>query len=462
MSQIATAIIDLRRDHPNMFTPDRLLVNGFTNVARVVDRVVESGFTHVTFAVNAPINVDTGNIDLFDEQAHAGDRDKSLAKDLWQLTDYAKSKGLKVYINPALVDHTNDRWITKNTVFGAGFTHAQMFDSFSQYMGELAAKSQQHGVSGIYIGGLNHGLVSEEFRPQWQKVIDAVRAGFSGDLVHKYFYNSQSVLWDMVDVKSLWIHSTLSRQVLTGIDEIYREYFGVDSDTPRAIVDVIREHMLQSNKSVIIEHSPINAGDTFVGDNFQLSSFFNTGSVNTSLFEINHERQASRHAASIKLVNEEFQGQIGISVAEYSPWQMADWLVNPQHANNPWQVYANLGFNILRSPRAEKWIEVYLDGGDIMGLDVTDGVTRFKDLRRAPAIDMDDRDVLDMTVLEQDLGIDLWFSGDRAPTRNVDATGAVWERGNVIFVSTDRDTQPEWWCRVVGVRDVDGDNFWFG
>ena len=89
-------------------------------------------------------------------------------------------------------------------------------------------------------------------------------------------------------------------------------------------------------------------------------------------------------------------------------------------------------------------------------------MTRFKDLRRSKGVEIDNGDVLDMTALEQDLGIDLWFSGDRAPTRKVDATGAVWERGNVIYVSTDRDTQPEWWCRVVGVRDVDGDNFWFG
>jgi hypothetical protein len=92
----------------------------------------------------------------------------------------------------------------------------------------------------------------------------------------------------------------------------------------------------------------------------------------------------------------------------------------------------------------------------------SDGVTRFKDLRRSKGVEIDNGDVLDMTVLEQDLGIDLWFSGNRAPGWRTDATGAVWERGNVIYVSTDRDTQPEWWCRVVGVRDVDGDNFWFG
>ena len=92
----------------------------------------------------------------------------------------------------------------------------------------------------------------------------------------------------------------------------------------------------------------------------------------------------------------------------------------------------------------------------------SDGVTRFKDLRRSKGVEINNDDVLDMTVLEQDLGIDLWFSGNRAPGWRTDATGAVWERGNVIYVSTDRDNQAEWWCRVVGVQDVDGDNFWFG
>jgi hypothetical protein len=93
---------------------------------------------------------------------------------------------------------------------------------------------------------------------------------------------------------------------------------------------------------------------------------------------------------------------------------------------------------------------------------LANGVTRLKDLRRAPAIKLSGDKVLDFTDMEQDLNFDLWFNGGRAPSRKIDATGAVWESNNVIYVSTDRDNKAEWWARVVGVRDLDGDDFWFG
>lgn len=109
-----------------------------------------------------------------------------------------------------------------------------------------------------------------------------------------------------------------------------------------------------------------------------------------------------------------------------------------------------------------KTAEIDLVNYDVIDVGVENGVTRVRDLRRAPAIQAQEEDLLDLTGLAQDLDLDLWWSGDRAPGRKVDATGAVWERGNVIYVSTDRDQKAEWWARVVGVRDLDQDDFWLG
>lgn len=462
MSQISTAIIDLRFDQSDR-TPDGLLVNGFANVSRVIDRIAETGFTHVTFGVNAPVNVDTGLVDLYDDRPGAYNPNKSLPRDLWQLVDYAKSKGLGVYINPQIVDHTNDYHITGDTRFGAGVSVDRVFQSLSQYFGEVAARAQTHKVDGIYVGGLQHGLVTEGYRSQWQMLVDGVRANFSGQLIHHYFYDGDSVVWDMVDVSSLWIHRILSREPLIAVQDIHREYFSVDSDTPRAVVDVVRDHAQAHNKPVILEHAPINASDRFIGESLTLGQFYETGELLPELSTLNHARQAARHAAFIQLVREDLASDVlGLSISEYAPWQMADWLVDPAKANQLWQVFVSQGSGIQHSPQAEKWISVALNDGDIVNVGVETGVSRVRDLRRAPAIQAQEEDLLDLTGLAQDLDLDLWWSGSRAPGRKEDATGAVWERGNVIYVSTDRDQKAEWWARVVGVRDLDQDDFWLG
>lgn len=458
MLQVSTAIIDLRFDQPDR-TTDGLLVNGFANVSRMIDRIADTGFTHVTFGMNVPVNIETGLVDLYDDTPGVWNPNKSPATDLWRLVDYAKSKGLGVYLSPQIVDHTNDYAITTDTRLGNGVTWDTVFASVAQYYGQLADLAQQHRVDAMYVGGLQHGLVTEQYRPQWQQIVDAIRAEFSGQLIHNYFYNGTSVVWDMVDIQSLWIYATLSREPLRTIDSIYQEYFGVDADTPRAVVDVVREQRQTYQKPVILEHSPINAGDQFIGDSTLLGNFYENGELPGSV--IDHGRQAARHAAFIKLVKEELKNDVvGLSVAEYAPWQTADWLVDPAK-DNPWQQFVSMAFGVQRSPQAERWISVMLHDGDFIDVGASDGVFRQRDLRKQAPVVMQQHDLLDLTELAQDLDLDLtWFA--RAPGRRVDATGAVWERGNVIYVSTDRDSAAEWWCKVVGVKDVTYDDLWVG
>jgi hypothetical protein len=136
------------------------------------------------------------------------------------------------------------------------------------------------------------------------------------------------------------------------------------------------------------------------------------------------------------------------------------------HYHLVWDQGANSLGNVMsaevRWASTEDTTNLVVDQANRVYVDFSDGVTRARDLRRAPAIQAQEDDLLDLTGLAQDLDLDLWWSGNRAPGRKVDATGAVWERGNVIYVSTDRDQKAEWWARVVGVRDLDQDDFWLG
>lgn len=575
------ASLDYRYDQTDV-TVTGQTVTSFATVSAMVDRIHQAGFTGITMDMNAPVDIQTGRIDLWNERAGEGNRDGGLPDDFWRVVDYAHSKGLAVSLRPNIVDHHNDKHLTSATPWGPEFSYSTLFGELNTYFADLARTAQSHGVESMHIGSMNWGLVDQpQFQSQWQQLVNTVRGEFSGRLVHGFFYDAPSVLWNIVDEHVLVVHRTLSQTAMTDPAAIRAEYQVRDADTPQSVAEVIRQHDARYAQSIHLEHLTINAGDRVVGDSREIAGFFDTQTIDRDRYPVNREQQAARHVASIEFARDDMAGTVtGTVVDQYMPWQLADWLVDPKNVNRPWYVYSDLSFNVPRSAPAEKAIADALQGRpfdssvgsltvsafnhaptgsvaiqgraqpgtvltavadladrdgmgklqyqwfsggqavagarssqysvsasdlgkpitvsvsylDLWGtqesvsslaatqdtasvstspvaalpdinrvyLDFSDGVTRVRDLRRAPAIQAQEEDLLDLTGLAQELDLDLWWSGNRAPGRKEDATGAVWERGNVIYVSTDRDNQAEWWARVVGVRDLDQDDFWLG
>jgi hypothetical protein len=102
-----SAIMDMRFEQVD-YTADGKLVDGYDAVSRVIDKIDCVGFNTIVFQTNIPIDVKTGNLELYDSSPVAYNRDKNLPKDFWRLVKYSKDRGLKVFIKAIPVNHIND------------------------------------------------------------------------------------------------------------------------------------------------------------------------------------------------------------------------------------------------------------------------------------------------------------------------------------------------------------------
>jgi hypothetical protein len=106
-----SAIMDMRFEQPNDFTADGKLVASFDAVNQVIDKIDCVGFNTIVFQTNIPIDVKTGNLELYDSSPVAYNRDKNIPKDFWRLVKYSKDRGLRVFIKAIPVNHINDEII---------------------------------------------------------------------------------------------------------------------------------------------------------------------------------------------------------------------------------------------------------------------------------------------------------------------------------------------------------------
>lgn len=92
-----SAVLDMRFDQPD-FNNQGMLVNSYHAVTLYIDKINCVGFDTVVFQTNTPIDTVTGALMLYDPDASHYNRNKSIPQDFWPLVDYAKKKGLTVFI----------------------------------------------------------------------------------------------------------------------------------------------------------------------------------------------------------------------------------------------------------------------------------------------------------------------------------------------------------------------------
>lgn len=362
---LVSVTVDLRFDQPKDFTLRGHAVNSFLACKPTIDSIKNAGFNAVILQTNTPIDINTGLIDTYAEQDTTDNKDKSLPKDFWRIAQYAKSLGLKVLIEPEIVNHITDEHITAHTAFGPNWNWETFFNSVAQYQRDLARVAQSLGLDGFYVGVMQHGLVTEQYRQGWQHVINEVRSVFSGSLLHTANYTDSSVVWEMVDYVSLFTNPILSRSPTVNIENIYNEYFTSDSDTRVSVVDCYANNYARYGKPIIMDALSFNAGDRAVGDLDGIPGLVYQG-ASLSQFSPNYAMQSARYQAAFELAGGPLNGIVhGVGIDGYVPWQQASWIRSPNvsHPSAVWNKYAMIGFDLAYSPNTVSGISPWLKRG---------------------------------------------------------------------------------------------------
>lgn len=370
------AKIDLRFDQKEDFTLDGVLVNSFDAVKPMVDRIKALGYNGVQLQTNIPINTDTGQIDLFDENAPPGVQDKSLPDDFWRIARYASDIGLNVAVKADPVDYINDAILHKWYTFGPSFSEQTFFDSLRTYQTMLAADAERAGVDLFYIGVLQGGFDDATYLQEWQEIINAVRSVYSGKLVYQSHFEGYTPVWDLVDVVSIVFDPLLSREAIYDQKTIQDYYRHIDAQPGRVtnVVEAIREIAATANKTILLDDVRFDAGNDALGN---YTDYFSMA-INQQLIDQapNVELQSLRIHAFFGMLKTELTGIVGAVVTrEYMPWMQTQWVVESigPYGRAFHQLSKN-GFDLYNQPEAERAISYFLreDNAPIIGTQDSD------------------------------------------------------------------------------------------
>jgi hypothetical protein len=182
------------------YRADGSLATSFVTVKEMIDRAVEIGFDGVAFDTNVPIDIQTGELDLFiEDYRFSGNSDKSFSEEVWKSIEYAESLGLTTEIHLHIRNALNDATITTDIV-GDAFSTEVFFESVKSFETELAEKAQSYGVDVFTIGSFNFGYVESQYQAQWIDIVESIRGVYDGTLRYKMNIEASNIpLWNLVD-----------------------------------------------------------------------------------------------------------------------------------------------------------------------------------------------------------------------------------------------------------------------
>lgn len=358
------AEVDMRFDQINDFTESGLLVNSYEAVVPFIDRAKCVGFNTVLMKTNIPIDKETGLLTLYDPFVLDSNRDKNVPVDMWKVIAYAKSIGLKVFLqaNPVyFVDDTgfSPLWLK----LGPGFTTSNFFNTLSTYGSELAKKSEALKVDAVYVGTQQLGLDGAEYSSNWDNVISQYRKVFSGKLIYQSCYQCNSPVFDKVDMIALESKPILLRDKNYNLSSITSAYENTQNDAQHGGSDNLVNHVKQkylTYKKPIILYSSFNPGDQAVGETVNLWEMLMNG-ASLSNFTPDYAQQSLRIAAFFEIISTKLSIEVvGFSLGEYDPWMEATWIINPQNIyGQQWHANSVLGQSLYRNEAAQSVFRHY-------------------------------------------------------------------------------------------------------
>lgn len=355
---IKTALLDLRFDYPNN-TPDIKgnTINSLKQCKPAINEIKSLGFNTVVIALDVPINLTTGQIDLGNAKDSTN---RALPKDLWKIVDYAKSIGINTYLKLSPVDHQYDFTLSGSTNFGPGITIEQVLHNVGTYQTQIAKIAEQHGVAGIYVGDFNWGLDTAQYANSWQSLINSVRSVFTGKIMYLAGYDN--AVWPMTDIITFNDGYLISNTTNYHLTDIVRGYY--DSLTHTNIIQRVIDLTNKYNKPLLLDGFSQNkanpgAGNTVDAWSVMMSNPLHLDDLNLTPYP---HQQAVAFAAFLEVANNQLNNYIsGFGINEWAPWSQARWIKNPTtESGKMWNLQQTLGNNLWDNALVKSVLKKYL------------------------------------------------------------------------------------------------------
>jgi hypothetical protein len=345
-----SAIMDMRFEQPNDFTADGKLVASYDAVTRVIDKIDCVGFDTIVFQTNIPIDVKTGNLELYDSSPVAYNRDKNVPRDFWRLVKYSKDRGLRVFIKAVPVNHITDSIICPGCtssiyILPATFSTTNFFNTLVSYQRVLGTEAEKYKVDGFYIGTMNLGLDTTTYLASWDNVIAQIKTVYTGKLIYESCDRCTTPVWDRVDLVAVHVGTQVTKSSATTVASIIN-----DTVVFNLIVDIQRIATLY-RKPILLDTVTIGA----TGNEYHYGSITNGQTPYTSL-QPNYALQAVKIATVFELIGSRLSKQVvGVQWSEYMPWSQAHWIQTPQNSTAlAWHYVQFYGIDLLNNESAQK------------------------------------------------------------------------------------------------------------
>ncbi len=382
---------------------DGNLATSFYTIKIMIDRAIQLGFNTVSFETNVPINVQTGELQLF--VYGVGNGDKSFPEAIWEGIIYAESKGLKTVIDLCIRNVLNDANVSTTNV-GTGFNESGFFDAVKKYEMEIAKKANDYGVDSIRLGKFNFGFDSEKYSNEWIDIVNSIRKVYAGSL--RYLSNvegAENSIWNAVDEVQIDLSTVFSLKSNYSKEDIIPLYFetymmgnGFQSSesTYTNIKNIIANY---PNKKISIE-AGFQPGQSAGYENanpwsfvFEENPLLENAKDQSALIPYPEERIDTRLNQQKIAGFLEFLGNYliedisGIQFWQYMPWTESNWIRDPtRQPEQVWQSVVRAQSALNWQPESEEMISYYFlrnwgfktlhygtDGNDnLIGSDIND------------------------------------------------------------------------------------------
>lgn len=294
------AYIDWRFDQLGDFTVSNEMVTSFTHVKKFVDQIKKDGFNGIVLNTNVPVDIQSGDLVLYDNRPVAWNRDKNIPKDTWKVVEYAKKIGLTVTINLSIVDYKDDINVASYLV-DKNFNVNNFFKNVTEYETLIASIAQKYKVDKIGVGFFQTGLDSYYYQDYWQSLINSVKNVFNGKLTYTGDYKVDTPIWSMVDIISVGDSTREYEQIFQTINSLRDRY----------------------QKHVYLDAITVPATDNI----FPWDVFSSGGNLKD--LQPRYDIQADKIRNILKSVYNEDNKVSGVGFYEYRPWNEAVWIQQP-------------------------------------------------------------------------------------------------------------------------------------
>ena len=339
-AKIKNAYIDSRFEMPG---------NSASNVNPELDVLKAIGYNAVTFGVEVPIDVRTGQVNTSNSMG--------LPADLWVEVDYAHSIGLNVFIKcyisrAFMLDGSRDMAdpdIASNIQLGPGVTIDQVFSAAAAYEKVIAAQAQAHGVNAFYIGSSNYGYDSGNYASYWQSIINSVQSVYKGPI--GYYAPYDNIVFSMVNLVEFKVNPIISSSPMYDVSSIVNgyataPYYSSGISYLQQINNMVSKY---AGKIFLLAYSA-DAFTQGVGTTTGAWGLFLSNPALLSNYTPNNAQQAAAYQASIQVAKN--VGANGITIYEYDPWAAAQ-------TSPAWKQLDLLGSDLWFKPTVNAAISSY-------------------------------------------------------------------------------------------------------